>query len=223
MDAFVVGAVAPYSMLIGGKLVAALMASDEVKRAYERKYLGLKSVIAGTENRKRLVLLTTTSALGRSSLYNRLAVPNGPRFEPIGETAGYGHFQISGAIFEDLRQLLADVDHPYATGHQFGMGPNWRIRVIRVGLNRLGIDADSVLKHGIRRQVYGIPLAKNFREILLGNQVRVRSATLSSQDIGEYCLDRWVLPRAGKDRRFKRFARARLREALVNGGPGPSW
>jgi hypothetical protein len=40
MDAYVVGAVPPYSQLIGGKLVAALMASTKVKQVYERKYLG---------------------------------------------------------------------------------------------------------------------------------------------------------------------------------------
>ena len=32
MDAYVVGALPPYSYLIGGKMVAALMASQEVKR-----------------------------------------------------------------------------------------------------------------------------------------------------------------------------------------------
>ena len=72
MDAYVVGAVPPYSQLIGGKLVAALMASTEVKQVYERKYMGQQTVIRKKKNRSRLVLLTTTSALGRSSIYNRL-------------------------------------------------------------------------------------------------------------------------------------------------------
>lgn len=43
MDAYVVGSLPPYSQLIGAKLVAALMGSQEVKAAYERKYLGLNS------------------------------------------------------------------------------------------------------------------------------------------------------------------------------------
>ena len=58
MDAYVVGAVPPYSQLIGGKLVAALMASTEVKRVYERKYLGRQAVISEKKHRARLVLLT---------------------------------------------------------------------------------------------------------------------------------------------------------------------
>ena len=76
MDAYVVGAVPPYSQLIGGKLVAALMGSKEVRRAYERKYLARQSVIRQRTHRARLVLLTTTSALGRSSIYNRLTIPD---------------------------------------------------------------------------------------------------------------------------------------------------
>ena len=45
MDAYVVGALPPYSQLICGKLVAALMCSREVKLAYERKYLGKRAVL----------------------------------------------------------------------------------------------------------------------------------------------------------------------------------
>jgi len=83
MDAYVVGAVPPYSQLIGGKLVAALMASSEVIEAHERKYSGKESLISGEVKRARLLLITTTSALGRSSLYNRLVIPGGPRFKTI--------------------------------------------------------------------------------------------------------------------------------------------
>ena len=107
MDAYVVGAVPPYSQMIGGKLVAALMGSTEVKRAYERKYLARQSVIRKRNNRARLVLLTTTSALGRSSIYNRLAIPDGPRFLRIGSTKGFGHFHLHGRIFDSLREHLA--------------------------------------------------------------------------------------------------------------------
>jgi hypothetical protein len=45
MDAFVLGAVPPYSFLLCGKLVAMLAASDTVRRAFKRKYGGTRSVI----------------------------------------------------------------------------------------------------------------------------------------------------------------------------------
>lgn len=223
MDAYVVGALPPYSMLIGGKLVAALMGTTEVKQAYERKYLGRQAVISGKKNRARLVLLTTTSALGKSSLYNRLNIPSGPRFIRIGVTKGFGHFHLSGEIFESLRAYLAALGHPYASGHRFGMGPNWRIRVARVALEKLGINANSILKHGIEREVYAIPLATNWREILLGQQQNVRSYTLPLSEIADYCLHRWIIPRASRDKRFRSYARCRIMECLKNGGPGSAW
>ena len=223
MDAYVLGAVPPYSLLIGGKMVAALMGSQEVTDAYERKYLGKKGVISQKSNHARLALLTTTSALGRSSLYNRLVVPGGVRFSRIGETKGFGHFHISGDIFSALRAYLEEEGHPYANGNRFGMGPNWKIRVIRAALARLGVDGNSILKHGIRREVYAAPLADNFREVLLGRQEIVRSKVLPASEIAGYCLQRWIVPRAGRDETYKGFSGRSVLSALRNGGPVPKW
>jgi len=223
MDAYVVGALPPYSHIIGGKLIAALMTSAEVKGAYERKYLGKRAVISKHKNRARLVLITTTSALGRSSLYNRLVIPTGVRFLRIGTTKGFGHFHLSGEIFDALRTHLADIDHPYAAGHRFGMGPNWRIRVVRAALEDLGVDANAILKHGIEREVYAVPLATNYREILLGEHTNVRSICSPAADIAQYCLQRWILPRAARDKTYKRSTRKSVIEPLLNGGPGPKW
>ena len=223
MDAYVVGAVPPYSQLIGGKLVAALMASKEVKQAYERKYIGRQTVISKKENRARLVLLTTTSALGRSSIYNRLSLPKSPRFIRIGMTKGFGHFHLSGPIFELLRKYLEVIGHPYASGYRFGMGPNWKIRVVRAALEKIGINGNAVLKHGIEREVYAIPLATNWQEILLGKQQNVRFCVISTAEISEFCLSRWIVPRAARDDRYKIFERSKIMDCLLNGGPGPAW
>ena len=215
MDAFVIGAVPPYSYLIGGKLVAALMASSEVKNAYERKYLGRKAVISGKSNRARLVLLTTTSALGKSSLYNRLTIPDKVNFERIGMTQGYGHFQVSGEIFSLLRQHLEREGHPYASGYGFGSGPNWKFRLVRAALKDLGIEANSVLRHGIEREVYGIPLATNWREVLLGKNTRIRSTVSPTSEIANFCVNRWMLPRAVRDRRFESFDRSQVTQFIL--------
>ncbi len=215
MDAYVVGAVPPYSQLIGGKLVAALMASKEVRKAYERKYLGRRAVISKKENRARLVLLTTTSALGRSSLYNRLSIPDGPQFLRIGATKGFGHFHISDQIFESMRVYLEASGHPYASGHQFGMGPNWKIRVVRTALEKLGIDGDTVLRHGIEREVYAIPLAKNWKGILLGRQRNVRSCAVTASEIVDFCLNRWIIPRAARDNRYRTVVRSGMLDSLM--------
>ena len=72
MDAYVVGAVPPYSMLLGGKLVTSLMASKEVSEIFEERYGDKRGTISGTQKNARLAMITVTSALGKSSMYNRL-------------------------------------------------------------------------------------------------------------------------------------------------------
>lgn len=219
MDAYVVGAVPPYAQLIGGKLVAALMTSQEVLKAYNKKYLGKISVIEGVRHQARLVLLTTTSALGRSSLYNRLALPDGPRFIQLGVTKGFGHFHLSGRLFELMRRYLQQSGHPYATGNRFGMGPNWKLRVARAALEGIGFDSDGVLRHGIEREVYGIPLARNWKEILAGTQQRVYSLCKPATDIGDFCKERWLVPRSLRDSTYLTVTRASIRQLLISGVP----
>jgi hypothetical protein len=74
MDAFVMGAVPPYSTLLGGKLVALLALSNQVRQSFRRKYAGSKSLIRKAIRPPFLTMITTASALGRSSVYNRLRV-----------------------------------------------------------------------------------------------------------------------------------------------------
>ena len=50
----------------------------------------------------------------------------------------------------------------------FGEGVNPRLRKLRDGLDELGLSSDELLNHGGPRLVYGVPLAHNFREYLLG-------------------------------------------------------
>src|SRR5207249_4147082 len=125
----------------------------------------------------RLALVTVTSALGRSSIYNRLKLATGLTDDSgpetlvelirVGATEGFGHFQLSELLFRRLRDIVARNGHAYAHGHKFGEGPNWRIRLLRVGLAMVGLDPD-LLRHGIAREIYAMPLADRFREFLCG-------------------------------------------------------
>jgi len=203
MDAFVLGALPPYSHLLGGKLIALLAASREVVKAFRAKYAGYKGVISEREKNPHLVLLTTTSALGRSSVYNRLQIPGSVRYltnvetdtVPDWYTQGYGHFQIGDGLFQQAQQVLVRREHPYASGNRFGDGPNWRMRVIRQAAKELGIGA-ALLKHGVRRQVYVVPLAENTREFLCGKGKRPRHWVLGVEEITHFWRERWAKPRA---------------------------
>ena len=140
MDAHIVGAVPPYSQLLGGKVVASLMTSQEVCEAFSTKYSDSQGIISGQRKQPRLSLLTVTSALGRSSLYNRLKLPGTVDFHRIGMTEGWGHFQIPEKLFLDMRKLLELEKHAYASNYQFGQGPNWRLRTVRLVLTKIGLN-----------------------------------------------------------------------------------
>lgn len=99
LDAFVLGAVPPYRQLLGSKLVAMVATSGETADLIESKYRGTQTIISKERKDPRPVLLTTTSALGRSSLFNRLKYRDRLLYRSIGYTEGYGHFQFSDALF----------------------------------------------------------------------------------------------------------------------------
>lgn len=218
MDAYVVGAVPPYNEILGGKLVASLIGSAEVSQAFSQKYGNVTGIISGQNKAARLMLVTVTSALGRSSLYNRLKLKDHDgtplvKLQKIGETRGYGHFQLSNDLFERIRQLLVDENHPYANGHQFGQGPNWRFRVLRVGLKHLGLD-EELIRHGIHREVYAMPMAPDFKDFLCG---RIRESNLlrpSIDTISTAALNRWVIPRSCRYQQYQQFQRNQILERI---------
>jgi hypothetical protein len=218
MDAYVVGAVPPYNEILGGKLVASLIGSAEVSQAFSQKYGNVVGIISGQNKAARLTLVTVTSALGRSSLYNRLKLKNHDgtsliELQKIGETRGYGHFQLSNDLFERIRQLLVDENHPYANGHQFGQGPNWRFRVLRVGLKRLGLD-EELIRHGIHREVFAMPMAPNFKDFLCGRIQEMNLNRPTIETISTAALNRWVIPRSFRYQQYRQFQRNQLLERI---------
>lgn len=224
LDGFIIGAVPPYSQLIAGKLVAALLGSSEVLATFSRKYGGnRRAVIMDRPSSGRVALVTTSSALGRSSIYNRLKIPNGPKFLRLGFTEGFGHFHLSAHLFELFRQYLLAIGHPYARGNRFGMGPNWRLRVARAALDRIGLDSRQFLHHGISREVHAVPLALNLSEGLQGAAPLAYSRLLPASSISEYCLERWILPRATRDITYQAHRRQDLRRWLTRERIPQTW
>lgn len=202
MDAYVLGALPPYSHLLGGKLVASLVRTKEVVETFNEKYGDAIGVISGAKKSAKLVAVTTTSALGRSSIYNRHKLSGRFIFEPIGFTSGWGHFHFSGEIFQELRDYLVHVGDDYADGFEFGSGPNWRIRVIRRALARLEMDT-TLARHGFVRQVFIAKIANNAEAVLRGERKQILYDDLPSVEAASLsALERWVIPRAQRDPRY---------------------
>lgn len=196
MDAYVLGAVPPYSYILGGKLVACLVRTREVVEIFSRRYSERSGIISKQNKNAQLVLVTTTSALGRSSIYNRLKLNNQVYFEPIGYTEGWGHFHIPDSIFDLMCKYLESTGDDYVKSYSFGKGPNWRFRVIRRCIEKIGFNSD-ILKHGVKRQIFACRVADNAYDFLSGKYSSPRYDTLmSTTEVGELARDRWLIPRS---------------------------
>lgn len=210
MDAFVVGAVPPYSSLLVGKLIGMLMASKEVGEAFSRKYSVGETLIRGRPSDGRLGLVTTTSALGRSSMYNRLTFNGQKLFISAGFTLGSGEFHLSNGVYNDLRALADELGEPTAKNPRWGVGWRSRREVVRRVLPRLGLSRELVY-HGVRREVFVVPLAVNTREFLRGEDEALIGAQPPALEMFEHFRLRWLLPRAERDLTFRAHHAASLR------------
>lgn len=195
MDIFVLGAVPPYSRLLCGKFIALAATSDIVRETIWEKYKNSRSIIMKKKKQPHLVLLTTTSALGRSSLYNRLKINNEIYFKRLGFTEGWGHFHLNNGTFLKMKEYLEETGHPVVKSYKYGAGPNWRIRVARTCLEQIGLS-NNLLKHGIKRGFYAIPLAKNFREYLLGRDRQPNYYDVKFDSLVDFFKERWMIPRS---------------------------
>lgn len=204
MDAYVLGAVPPYNELLGAKFVGLLAASDFVRDVFRKRYANSKSEILHRRFDGRLAMVTTASALGRSSIYNRLRFHDVEAFRFVGSTEGYGHFHLANGTFQKARELLEVTGDDEFKRYKFGNGPNYRIRVARKALEAIGLPAD-LLRHGIRREIYVAPLAGNSREFLRGEANRLSWYSRPLDEVVEFWRHRWLLPRAERDTSYQHF------------------
>ena len=216
-DITVCGAVAPYSPILAGKLVSMLAASPEVVDAYQRRYLEQESEIASSMAGRpivrpsELVFLGTTSLYGiGSSQYNRLRMPaeliggrRGERLEylEIGRSEAYGTSHFTTSTVDELVKLVQQSSNGQRVNSIFGEGVSPKLRKLRDGLDQLKIPTDALLQHGRERIVYGVPLARNFREYLLGMDqapdyiFSLKDPKASTAAISNWWIERWLLPR----------------------------
>lgn len=209
MDAFILGAVPPYNDLLGGKLVALLMTSNEVRSAFRRKYTGREGLISEETFSGDLAMLTTASALGRSSVYNRLKYKEDHAFISVGFTAGSGEFHFANGVYEDI---LAFADHhctPSSKHDAWGGGWRNRREVVRTVLGELDMSRDLVY-HGIQRELFVVPLASNTRSFLRGDDESLVPFDRSVDDLFGWFRERWLLARAERIDRYRAFNRHSL-------------
>jgi len=204
LDAFVLGSVPPYSFLLCGKLIALLVASDEVREAFRQKYGGRSSLIRERTSDGNLGLITTTSALGRSSLYNRLSFQNRHIYQRVGFTQGTGDFHFNNGIYHHLWSYAVQHCQPSAKQEKWGKGFRNRRETVRKCLASLGLPA-GYLSNLVQREIFVVPLAANSQEFLKGEDSSLNFFEQPAEALFQWFRERWLLPRAQRDRRFVDF------------------
>lgn len=220
-DVSVCGAVAPYSHLLAGKLVALLMASNEVLEAYRTRYSSQVSLISSQMAGRaiyrpaNLKVLTTTSLYGRgSSQYNRLRLRASEfpilntdvSWEEIATTAGYGTVHLSQTTTRVLRDFTDQVRGARHVNHRFGEGASPRLRQIRQALDDLGIASSDILHHATPRIFYGCEIHDGAKAELLGVRPNSESQGSPAAMIAEAWRQRWLRQRIQHDDVLARVA-----------------
>lgn len=218
-DVSVCGAVSPYNLLLGGKLVALLMASKEVRDAYRVRYGAQVSMIssqmAGRPIFKpaELKILTTTSLYGNgSSQYNRLWLRSAQfpqlefdlRWQELATTAGYGTMHLGTTTVRVLREVSERNHRARRVNNRFGEGASPRLRQIREALETLGIASTHILHHATPRIFYGCELHPSAMEELLGLAPATSAEAPEASIVAAAWRERWLSNRIRNNDVIKR-------------------
>lgn len=208
LDLNVCGAVAPYGDLLVGKLVALAAASGEIRDAYRDRYQSQVSEIASQMAGGPIVrnpdicAITTTSLYAVSaSQYNRLRInvqtPGGTvelRWAEIGETEGFGTVHLGPETVSALRELSTLRRGGRWVNNVFGEGNSPRLRQVREGLEELGIETDSILRHSQFRKMYGVEVVPGGLRALRLNVQSTGNAPRFEEIANAWCA-RWLTSR----------------------------
>ena len=210
MDVNVCGAITHYNEILGGKLVASLMASQEVRELFRERYHSKyksPSIIASSNKGKpvfrdaNLLCLTTTSLYGvASSQYNRIKFLKNNysnleqdiiwqevfKDENSLKTKGLGVYHISDQTIDLIKLMSFKKTGRNEVNSKFGEGTSPKLRKISFGLNFLfdfinnNSSIEDILAHSIQRKNYICFLIKDPIKILLKRKKNFTGIKLSS-------------------------------------------
>ena len=209
MDVSVCGAVAPYNELLGGKLVASLMGSQEVRDLFKSRYQGkykTPSIIASSNKGEaiyrdaNLMCLTTTSLYGvASSQYNRIKFlkKDFPELEndlvwkeifkgkDSHKTKGMGVYHFSDRTSKLFSVLTRKKKGHVEVNNKFGEGTSPKLRKILLGIRELidpkktTMSSHYLFTHSIQRKNYIFLFEKNILNLLMNQNKTYNSIKAS--------------------------------------------
>ena len=203
MDAFVLGAVPPYSLVLGGKLIASLLAAPRIRYDFKSKYKGKRSRISGRIFDGKLALITTSSAFGKSSVYDRIKIYNGPEMLHAGWSSGSGEFHLFSDFYEQLTTLVKE-EVKQRKNPLWGTGIRNKRVVISAALDKLNLPRD-LLYHNVKRELFAMQLGSHSFEFLRGETKTVGHYDINQHEIVEFIKNRWMIPRSIRNKCYLEF------------------
>jgi hypothetical protein len=141
----------------------------------------------------------------------------------LGKSEGFGSFHFSKETVRLAQGLLGRLESGRKVNSIFGEGVNPLMRKMREALNMVGLPSEILLRHGNQRIIYGVPLAKNFRKILLGLDNRPRyylslaDAPMKTAELAEFWRTRWLSPRIDNTEVLKEVSAHKLSYPVHHG------
>ncbi len=207
MDITTAGAVAPYNHLLGGKLVCMLLTSPEVVQFYNQRYSQQSSDIASKMAGRPIIktpqlsILNTTSLYGRnSSQYNRIKIPTKEVlksgddeivYKKLGVTKGVGTNHLSEKTKNLMEAFLLDKGSSNRRTNIMGEGTSPLMRSLREAARFLDFPNEIALEHGNKRILYGISLASNMKDVMLGKTKKARYLLGNDKRKTKAVIDWW--------------------------------
>jgi len=199
-----IGALPPYNELLGGKMVALSLVSNEIRKAYEKKYRDRKTLLKKRKIPNRLLFITTTSAYGKSSVYERIKY-NGEKVSIfLGFTSGAGTFHLPQELYEEL--LLFLEQEGINTKRGYGTGPSRKLKLVDLGFKKLGLKnlTGSYVFHNIKRGYYLFSHVRNLQNVIQKNK-RHLWYDRPFNELFTFWLERWCIPRSERKKEWEIF------------------
>jgi len=195
-----IGALPPYNELLGGKMIAMSLTSNEIREVYAKKYDNKITLLNKKILPPRLLFITTTSAYGKSSVYERLKYYEEKVSKFIGYTSGYGTFHIPQSLYEELLMYLEikGVD----TKRGYGTGPSRKLDLIKKAFRSLSIP--NFIFHNVNRGYYIFFNVHNIMDIIHYNKKPVWYDR-PFKKLEEFWLKRWCVPRSERLDNWKHY------------------
>ena len=181
-------------------MVALALTSNEIRELYNEKYENRVSLLKEQILPARLLFISTTSAFGKSSVYDRLKYKDQNVSEFIGYTSGSGTFHIPNSLYNELLEYLEL--NGINTKRGYGTGPSRKLNLILKAFRLLHIE--DYLYHNIKRGYYIFSNVNNLHDII-SNQETPQWHDRPFKEMYAFWKDRWFLPRSRRTQQWKHF------------------